>query len=99
MAHATITRSGEVDFPLWVKAVAALIAFLAPFAIGGAIWMGSQIFDMSIRLAGIESNLTSSATAAQTAAAAQSAVTLLTARVERNERDIQILQDEGKARP
>jgi hypothetical protein len=88
MTHATISRSGEVDFPLWVKAVAGMLSIFMPIAIMGAAWQGSQIFDISLRMARIETRLDDASAQKAAAADALARAKLLEQRMERAERDL-----------
>lgn len=88
MQHATISRSGEVDFPLWVKAVAGMISIFMPIAIMGAAWQGSQIFDISLRMARIETRLDDAAAQKVAANDALARARMLEQRMERAEQDL-----------
>lgn len=44
---ATITKSGEVDFPAWVKVLAWIIGLSFPLGVAAAFWTGNKLWDMN----------------------------------------------------
>lgn len=90
--HAIITRAGEVDFPLWVKVLAWIIGLAIPVALLASAWIGSTIFDMSVRIARMEGQLQLAAEDRYRASQAQDAHNLLTERIDRNSEDVSELQ-------
>jgi hypothetical protein len=84
-----------VDFPLWVKAVAGLFTILMPITILLGAWVGSQIFDISLKVARIETRLDDVPLQKATATEALAKATLLDQRVARTEQDIAALKTQA----
>ena len=95
VTHARISKAGEVDFPLWVKAVAGMISLFMPIAIMGAVWQGNQIFDIAIRMARMEAKLAEATSDRKQAAEALARSNLLQLRIERTERDVEDLKQKA----
>lgn len=90
--HATISRAGEVDFPLWVKVLAWIIGLAIPVALLASAWIGSTIFDMSVRMARMEGQLQLAAEDRYRASQAQDAHALLQSQIDEHGDDILELQ-------
>lgn len=86
--HATISKAGEVDFPAWVKVLAWIIGLCIPLVFAGLFWVGSTIFDMSIRMAKIETAIDTATKDQYRASDATAAHALLQLQIERNEQRI-----------
>ena len=90
--HATISKSGEVDFPLWVKVIAWILGLCVPIAILAGTWMISALVDMSIRMARIEASLTVATENRYSSTQAEDAHKLIYQRIDNLEQDIVTLQ-------
>jgi len=90
--HATISKSGEVDFPLWVKVIAWILGLCVPIAVLAGTWMISAMVDMSIRMARIEASLAVATENRYTETQAADAHQLMNQRIDRNAQDIEILR-------
>lgn len=93
MNHATISKSGEVDFPLWVKVIAWLVGLVSAFAVPVAIWFGGTIIDMNLRMVKIESTLEQRALEAYPPADARSQDAILQLQIENLSRDIERIEE------
>lgn len=91
--HATISKAGEVDFPLWVKALAWLVGVMIPLAILGAGWVGNVLWDMSERMTRMESKLEAAADDRYRASEATAAHALLQLQIERHEDRLEQIED------
>lgn len=85
--HATISKSGEIDFPLWVKALAWVIGLCIPIAFAVVIWGGNLMWSMNDRMTRMEAKL-------ETAASNRiNEGQLLQFQIERNTRDIDQMKE------
>lgn len=92
MPEATITKAGEIHFPTWVKLVGSAFALALPLAVMGGIWVGSNIFEMSVRMARIEASLLVATEDRYRESQARDAHSALNAKIQNNADDIQELQ-------
>lgn len=93
LGHATISRSGEVDFPAWVKALAWVIVLLMPIGIMSAVWVATVQWDMSERVTRMETKIDAASSVSLSIAEAQLAETraaeeLLQLQIDRNREQI-----------
>lgn len=91
--HATISKEGEVDFPLWVKALAWIVGLMIPIAILGASWVGTVLWDMSERMTRMEAKLEAAADDRYRGSEATAAHALLQLQIERHEERIEQVED------
>lgn len=89
LQHATISKSGEIDFPLWVKALGWVIGICIPIAFASAIWTGNVMWEMSERMTRMEAKL--EAAADDRFRASEGA--LLEIQIRRNAADIEEIRD------
>lgn len=92
MNHATINRAGEIDFPLYVKVLAWIMGIAIPLALAGGVWVGNNIFDMSVRIARMESSLQAAGEDRYRASQAIDAHSAIMLRIEMHDREIRELQ-------
>jgi cell division septal protein FtsQ len=90
--HATISRAGEVDFPLWVKVLAWVIGIAIPIAILAGTWIAATIFDMSVRMARMEGQLQVANEDRYRESQAEAAHALIQSQIDENGVDIAELQ-------
>lgn len=83
---------GEVAFPLWVKVIAWIIGLCFPVAVIMGGWVGTKIWDVSIRMARVEIALQSAADDRYRGSQARDAHALLQERIDRNADNISELQ-------
>lgn len=92
MDSATITKGGEIHFPTWAKLVGSVTAACLPLAIGGGLWVATNIFDMSVRMARIEAQLSVVTEDRYRKTQADDAHNALNAKIEANAANIRELQ-------
>lgn len=92
-SHATISKAGEVDFPLWVKVLAWAVGICIPVAILAGTWVGNVLWDMSQRMTRMETTLSISSSERYSRQEAEASHALLEQRIERNTADIEQIQD------
>lgn len=91
--HATITKAGEIDFPLWAKVIAGVFAISIPIAVSAMIWLASILWNMSERMVRMETQLATATADQYTGTQAKAAQDLIWLQVRQNQSDIQQLQD------
>lgn len=96
--NATITKSGEVEFPSWVKVLAWIVGLSFPVAILCAAWIGGKIWEMSTAITEMRTEIRITRNDNYGAAQATAAHQAILSRVERNEQDIQELQNARNGR-
>lgn len=91
--HATISKAGEVDFPLWVKVLAWIVGLCIPIAVLSASWFANVMWDMSERMTRMEAKLEAVADDRYRASEARSAQALLQLQIDRNTESIIEIED------
>lgn len=91
--HATISRSGEIDFPLWVKALAWVIGLCIPIGFAAMLWTGNLMWAMNDRMTRMETKLEAAASDRYPATEARAQNELLQLQIDRNTENVELLQD------
>lgn len=94
MHHATISKAGEVDFPIWVKALAWVVTVCMPLCLLGGGWFANTMWDMSQRMARMEGALQAATEDRYRATQAEDAHQLLDLKIRQNARYISEIQRE-----
>lgn len=92
MEHATISRGGEVSFPLWIKVVAWVIGICFPIMSAIGAWALLELISVKLTLAEMKPTLTYATEDRYRKQQAEDAHELIMLRVLRNAEDIEELQ-------
>lgn len=92
MSHATIDKSGAVDFPQWVKVLAWVVGLSFPVAVLCAVWIGNTMWTMKEQITEMRTELRIARDDSYGATSATAAHEALVQRILRNEADIKELQ-------
>lgn len=89
--EATITRSGEIHFPTWVKLVSSLMGICFPFGVGLVGWGAVEIVELKMQVAAMRPQIINSEDYVTSGEATADKALLLTI-INRNVADIAELQ-------